>query len=311
MMFCHFLIINKLFRAEFIMVWILPIEVTVERPALLTRTLTLTQYLTIYLVSGEVEKSSVDVFQTERLTVMMSSALRHKGRLFMRGSNARNFAMIKRIVILLRSKHQSHIQQVITLILIVIFTSRMDAYQKTINMRELIIMKTKTPTSNGVTIRPDMMTLESGVVFVVRDIIRRFMHAVTLQSQSVDNVLITEEPLNAATTVVRLIGTVSVAIGIRLRILVLRTPFIMPMPFPLLTVTDSVGTLPIIEFRPAGIGKGSLVICLIVTKIMSGVVTCASGRCTNRVRIIVLWSNMVITDTAGTLPLIFRSGIGK
>ena len=91
----------------------------------------------------------------------------------MRGNDARNFAMINRNVMLLQSKHKSCL---VTVILLVLFTRGMNADQTTINMRELIIVYT-----TKIFERISMMTLESGVVFVVRDIIRMIMHALTLQ----------------------------------------------------------------------------------------------------------------------------------
>ena len=84
--------------------------------------------------------------------------------------------MIKRTVIRLRSKHK---RDWVTVILIVIFTRRMNAKKRTINQWELIIMK-YTETFNI----PRMMILESGVVFVVRLVVeRRIMHALTLHIQ--------------------------------------------------------------------------------------------------------------------------------
>ena len=122
------------------------------------------------LVRREMEQVWVDVFERERLTLLMSTALQHNGTLLMRGSDARNTAMIKRTVILLRSEHK---QGWVTVILIVIFTRRMNAKTRTINPGELIIMQHTMST---------MMTLESGVVFVVRILeARMIMHAVTLQ----------------------------------------------------------------------------------------------------------------------------------
>ena len=108
------------------------------------------------------------------LAVVESSALLHKGRLFMHGRNAQNCAMMHRHVILLRSEHKKW--GLIIVIFIVIFTSRMNAKKRTINQWELIIMK-YTETFNI----PRMMILESGVVFVVRLVVeRRIMHALTL-----------------------------------------------------------------------------------------------------------------------------------
>ena len=89
------------------------------------------------LVCGEMEEVWVDVFETERLLVRMSTALRKKGILLMRGSDARNFAMINRTVMLLQSKKT---RILVIMIFIVLFTRGMNADQKTINMRELIIM---------------------------------------------------------------------------------------------------------------------------------------------------------------------------
>ena len=98
----------------------------------------------------------------------------------MRGNDARNFAMINRNVMLLQSKHKSCLVTVILLVLFTrgmnLFTRGMNVDQTTINMRELIIMYT-----TKIFERISMMTLESGVVFVVRDIIRMIMHALTLQ----------------------------------------------------------------------------------------------------------------------------------
>ena len=104
----------------------------------------------------------------------MSTALRHKERSFMHGTNARNCAMINRNVIRLRSKHK---RCWVTVIFIVIFTIGMNAKKRTKNQLELIIMYT-----TKIFEMISMMTLESGVVFAVRLVVERMiMHAVTLQ----------------------------------------------------------------------------------------------------------------------------------
>merc|ERR1719162_1031610 len=81
---------------------------------------------------------------------------------------------MNRNVIRLRSKHK---RCWVTVIFIVIFTGRMNAKKRTKNQLELIIMY---PTE--IFEIPSMITLESGVVFVVRLVVERMiMHAVTLQ----------------------------------------------------------------------------------------------------------------------------------
>ena len=116
---------------------------------------------------------------TSVLAVIMS-ALRHKGRLFMHGSNARNFAMMNRTVRLFRS---IQMRQQTAPIIIVIFTSRIHARKMiTNNQWELVIMKNAAKICE----MPRMMTLESGVVFVVRLVEERMiMHALTLLSMIV------------------------------------------------------------------------------------------------------------------------------
>ena len=92
----------------------------------------------------------------------------------MHGSDVLKGAMINRNVILLRSEQIGMgVDLLYTVLFVVIFTSRMNANQI---MRELIIIKyTQT------FYMPRMMTLESGVVFVVHVVVeRRIMHALTL-----------------------------------------------------------------------------------------------------------------------------------
>ena len=175
--------------------WTLPIVVILESPTLLT-TLQLLEQLIKTNVIGEMEKVWVDVFGMEIYPkMMMSTALRDKGILFMHGTNARNCAMINQNVIRLRSKHK---RCWVTVIFIVFFTSRMNA-----NLRELIIMYT-----TMIFEIPSMITLESGVVFVVHVVVERLiMHALALQSH-VETVLIHSL---AAATVVRLILAVPAA----------------------------------------------------------------------------------------------------
>ena len=155
------------------MVWILPIVVTPELSTIVT--IPPKVDMLMILVRREMEQVWVDVFERERLTLLMSTALQHNGTLLMRGSDARNTAMIKRTVILLRSEHK---QGWVTVILIVIFTRRMNAKKRAINQWELRIMYV-----TKIFIRTSMMTLESGVVFVVRLVEERMiMPAVTLHT---------------------------------------------------------------------------------------------------------------------------------
>ena len=108
--------------------------------------------------------------------------------------------MINRNVIRLRSKHK---RCWVTVIFIVIFTIGMNAKKRTKNQLELIIMYT-----TKIFEMISMITLESGVVFVVRLVEERMiMHAVKLQSH-VETVLIHSL---AAATVVRLILAVPAA----------------------------------------------------------------------------------------------------
>ena len=111
----------------------------------------------------------------------MINALRQKGILFVHGSNARNCAMINSSVILLRSIQTRRIMSITrnTLIIIVFFTRRMNAKKRRTSQRELKIINFKKMFE-----KPSLITLESGVVFVVRLVEERMiMHALTLHIQ--------------------------------------------------------------------------------------------------------------------------------
>ena len=113
----------------------------------------------------------------------MINALRQKGILFVHGSNARNCAMINSSVILLRSIQTRRIMSITrnTLIIIVFFTRRMNAKKRRTSQRELKIINFKKMFE-----KPSLITLESGVVFVVRLVEERMiMHALTLLSMIV------------------------------------------------------------------------------------------------------------------------------